>query len=432
MLYQLFQWLSKENVRISGIGLFQFITFRVMLALILSLIITTVYGKKIIKFLQRKQLGESVRDLGLEGEQEKKGTPTMGGIILILAIVIPTILLANLDKVYVRLMLLCTIWLGAIGFIDDYLKIRAKRIAKQKGVEYKKSDADGLAGRFKIFGQVMLGIIVGATLYFNPNVVVKREVSTERGVSVYNAKGEKIKYDTVMVDGRKRIFTNAKNVITTIPFVKGHEFNYAKLLPKSLSDYTYIIYILIVIFIVTAVSNGANITDGLDGLATGVSAIIGVCLGIFAYVSGNIKFAEYLNIMYIPNLGELSIFIAAFVGACIGFLWYNSYPAQVFMGDTGSLALGGIIGALSIIVRKELLIPIFCMVFLVENLSVMIQVGYFKYTKKKYGEGRRVFLMSPLHHHFQKKGYHESKIAVRFWIVTILSVAMAIVTLKLR
>lgn len=432
MLYQLFEWLSKSNIRITGIGLFQFITFRVMLALILSLIITTVYGKKIIKFLQRKQLGESVRDLGLEGEQEKKGTPTMGGIILILAIVIPTILLANLDKVYVRLMLLCTVWLGAIGFIDDFLKIRAKKIANQKGVEYSKSDADGLAGRFKIFGQVMLGIIVGATLYFNPNVVVKREVSTENGIKIINEKGEKIKYDTIMVDGKKRIFTNAKNVITTIPFVKGHEFNYARLLPKSLSDYTYIIYILIVIFIVTAVSNGANITDGLDGLATGVSAIIGVCLGIFAYVSGNIKFAEYLNIMYIPNLGELSIFIAAFVGACIGFLWYNSYPAQVFMGDTGSLALGGIIGALAIIVRKELLIPIFCMVFLVENLSVMLQVGYFKYTKKKYGEGRRIFLMSPLHHHYQKKGYHESKIAVRFWIVTILSVAMAIVTLKLR
>jgi phospho-N-acetylmuramoyl-pentapeptide-transferase len=432
MLYHLFDWLSKEHFRFPGSGLFQFITFRVLLALILSLVITTVYGKKIIGILQKKQLGETVRDLGLAGEQQKKGTPTMGGIILILAILIPTILLANLDKVYIRLMLLCTVWLGAIGFIDDYLKIRSKRLAKEKGIDYKKTDSDGLAGRFKIFGQVMLGIIVGATLYFNQNVVVKREVLRSDQPAVYNKVGKPIKYDTVKIDGKERVFTDAKSVITTIPFVKGHEFNYARLLPASWKDYTYILYILIVIFIVTAVSNGANITDGLDGLATGVSAIIGVCLGIFAYVSGNIRFAEYLNIMYIPNLGELSIFIAAFVGACIGFLWYNSYPAQVFMGDTGSLALGGIIAALAIIVRKELLIPIFCMVFLVENLSVVIQVSYFKYTKRKYGEGRRVFLMSPLHHHYQKLGYHESKIAVRFWIITILCVAMAIVTLKLR
>ena len=431
MLYHLFQWMMNEHYRFPGAGLFQFITFRVMLALILSLIITTVYGKKLILFLQKKQLGETVRDLGLAGEQQKQGTPTMGGIIILLAIIIPTLLLANLDKVYIRLMLLCTVWLGAIGFIDDMLKIKSKRIAKEKGIDYKKTNADGLAGKFKIFGQVMLGIIVGATLYFNPNVVVKREVVPGSIVSD-STKVSMVKFDTVEVDGKKRIFTNAKNVITTIPFVKSHEFNYARLLPKSLEDYTYLIYIAIVIFIVTAVSNGANITDGLDGLATGVSAIIGICLGIFAYVSGNIKFAEYLNIMYIPNLGELSIFIAAFVGACIGFLWYNSYPAQVFMGDTGSLALGGIIAALAIIVRKELLIPIFCMVFLVENLSVIMQVSYFKYTKRKYGEGRRIFLMSPLHHHYQKKGFHESKIAVRFWIVTILSVAMAIVTLKLR
>jgi len=399
--------------------------------MILSLIITTVYGKKLIKYLQKRQLGETVRDLGLAGEQQKKGTPTMGGIIIILAIVIPTLLLANLDKVYVRLMLLCTVWLGAIGFIDDYLKLKAKRIAKEKGIDYKKTDADGLAGRFKIFGQVMLGIIVGATLYFNPSVVVKREYFPAQQAQNSTAIST-VKYDSILVDGKWRYFTDAKAPITTIPFVKSHEFNYSKLLPSSLADYTYILYILIVIFIVTAVSNGGNITDGLDGLATGVSAIIGICLGIFAYVSGNIKFAEYLNIMYIPNLGELSIFIAAFVGACIGFLWYNSYPAQVFMGDTGSLALGGIIAALAIIVRKELLIPIFCVVFLVENLSVMIQVTYFKYTKRKYGEGRRVFLMSPLHHHYQKLGYHESKIAVRFWIVTILSVALAIVTLKLR
>ena len=434
MLYHLFDWLKTAGYHFVGSELYRFLSIRVMLAMILSLVITTVYGKKLIRYLQKKQLGESVRYLGLAGEQQKKGTPTMGGIIILLAILIPTILLANLDKVYIRLMLLCTVWLGAIGFIDDYLKIRAKRIAQAKGVTYKKSDSDGLAGRFKIFGQVMLGIIVGATLYFTPSVVVKREVLKSTVItSQLSADEPPAKYDSIMIDGKMRYFTDVrKTVITTIPFVKNHEFNYAKLLPKSWRGYTYILYIIIVIFIVTAVSNGANITDGLDGLATGVSAVIGIALGIFAYVSGNIKFAEYLNIMYIPNLGELSIFIAAFVGACIGFLWYNAYPAQVFMGDTGSLALGGIIAALAIIVRKELLIPFFCFVFLVENLSVMIQVGYFKYTKRKYGEGRRVFLMSPLHHHYQKLGYHESKIAVRFWIVTILSVLMAIVTLKLR
>ena len=404
----------------------------------LSLVITAVYGKKLIKFLQAKQWGESVRDLGLAGEQQKKGTPTMGGIIIILAIIIPTLLFAHLGKVYIRLMVLCTIWLGTIGFIDDYLKIRAKRIAQKKGVPYKKSDSDGLAGRFKIFGQVMLGIIVGATLYFTPSVVVEREIYNPNLQYVKDSvllRGEYLATDSfhvVTIEGKKHIFAIVKTPITTIPFVKNHEFNYAKLLPKSWESITYILYIIIVIFMVTAVSNGANITDGLDGLATGVSAVIGIGLGIFAYLSGNIKFAEYLNIMYIPNIGELSIFIAAFVGACIGFLWYNSYPAQVFMGDTGSLALGGIIAALAVIVRKELLIPIFCFVFLVENLSVMIQVGYFKYTKRKYGEGRRVFLMSPLHHHYQKLGYHESKIAVRFWIVTILSVIVAIVTLKLR
>lgn len=433
MLYHLFNWLKQEGFRFPGSNLLEFISLRVLLAMILSLVITTVYGKKLIRFLQKKQLGETVRDLGLAGEQQKKGTPTMGGIIIILAIIIPTILFANLDKVYIRLMVLCTVWLGAIGFIDDYLKLKAKRIAKEKGIDYKKTDADGLAGRFKIFGQVMLGIIVGATLYFNSSVVVKREYFPSKNPTEnVDKNGVPIKYDSISVDGKMRYFTNAKDIITTIPFVKGHEFNYSKLLPKSWEGYTYILYIAIVIFIVTAVSNGANITDGLDGLATGVCAIIGICLGIFAYVSGNIKMAEYLNIMYIPNLGELSIFIAAFVGACIGFLWYNSYPAQVFMGDTGSLALGGIIAALAIIVRKELLIPIFCLVFFVELLSVMIQVSYFKYTKRKYGEGRRVFLMSPLHHHYQKLGYHESKIAVRFWILTILCVAMAIVTLKLR
>ena len=433
MLYHLFDWLTKENFRFPGSGLFQFITFRVLMAMILSLLITTVYGKKLINILHKKQLGETVRDLGLAGEQEKKGTPTMGGIIIILAILIPTLLLANLDKVYIRLMLLATVWLGTIGFIDDLLKIRSRRRAKEKGLVYKKSDSDGLAGKFKLFGQVMLGLILGATLYFNPNVNVKREVLNTGIASPDLQRGEKkLNEDTINIEGKQHRFVTVKTPITTIPFVKSHEFNYAKLLPKSWEKYTYLLYIAVVIFIVTAVSNGANITDGLDGLATGVCAIIGICLGIFAYVSGNVKFAEYLNIMYIPNLGELSIFIAAFVGACIGFLWYNSYPAQVFMGDTGSLALGGIIAALSIIVRKELLIPIFCLVFFVELMSVMIQVTYFKYSRRKYGEGRRVFLMSPLHHHYQKQGFHESKIAVRFWIITILCIAMAIVTLKLR
>jgi phospho-N-acetylmuramoyl-pentapeptide-transferase len=409
----------------------------VILAMVLSLVITTVYGKKLIAFLQKKQMGETVRDLGLAGEQQKKGTPTMGGIIIILAIIIPTLLFAHLGKVYIRLMLLCTVWLGAIGFIDDYLKIRSRKIAQQKGTAYKKSDSDGLAGRFKIFGQVMLGIIVGATLFFTKSVVVEREVYNPnvQYVKDHLHAGEHLASDSfhiINIEGKQHIFAIVKTPITTIPFFKTHEANYARLLPKSWEGITYILYIIIVIFIVTAVSNGANITDGLDGLATGVSAVIGIGLGIFAYISGNIKFAEYLNVMYIPNIGELSIFIAAFVGACIGFLWYNSYPAQVFMGDTGSLALGGIIAALAIIIRKELLIPIFCFVFLVENLSVVIQVSYFKYTRRKYGEGRRVFLMSPLHHHYQKLGYHESKIAVRFWIVTILSVIMAIATLKLR
>ncbi len=438
MLYHLFRWLSKEGIKFPGSGLFEFITFRVLLAVILSLVITTVFGKMLIKFLQTKQLGESVRELGLAGEQQKKGTPTMGGIIIILGILIPTLLLANLDKVYVRLMILCTLWLGAIGFIDDSLKIRSKRIAQAKGADYKKKDSDGLAGRFKIFGQIMLGIIVGATLYFNQSVVVQREVYNPDIKFIKDSlmvSGQRLMSDSfniVKIDNKEHLFVKVKSPITTIPFVKTHEFNYAKLLPVSWQGYTYILYITIVIFMVTAVSNGANITDGLDGLATGVSAVIGICLGIFAYVSGNIKLAEYLNIMYIPNLGELSIFIAAFVGACIGFLWYNSYPAQVFMGDTGSLALGGIIAALAVIVRKELLIPFFCFVFLVENLSVVMQVGWFKYTRRKYGEGRRIFLMSPLHHHYQKLGYHESKIAVRFWIVTILSVVIAIGTLKMR
>ena len=433
MLYNLFEWLIKQGYKFPGIGLLQFITLRVLLSIILSLLITTVFGKYIIIFLQKKQLGESVRELGLDGEKQKMGTPTMGGIIIILAILIPTLLFADLHKVYIRLMMLCTVWLGAMGFLDDYLKIKAKQNAKVNGVSYKKSDSDGLAGKFKILGQVMLGIIVGATLYFSNSVTVKREkIVTAYNKTIIERGEKKLNEETIMIDGKPHRFVSVKTPITTIPFVKNHEFNYARLLPESWASFTYIIYIILVIFIVTAVSNGANITDGLDGLAAGISAIIGICLGVFAYTSGNIKMAEYLNIMYIPNLGELSIFIAAFVGACTGFLWYNAYPAQVFMGDTGSLALGGIIAALAIIVRKELLIPIFCSVFLIENVSVVMQVSYFKYTKKKYGEGRRIFLMSPLHHHYQKKGYHESKIAVRFWILTILSVILAIVTLKIR
>lgn len=437
MLYQLFEWFAKNGIKFPGSGLLHFITFRVLVAILLSLFITTVYGKRLINILKKNQIGESVRELGLAGEKMKSGTPTMGGIIILLGILIPTLLLANLDKVYIRLMLLCTVWLGIIGFIDDYLKISAKRIAKEKGIDFKKTNADGLAGKFKVFGQVILGIIIGSTLYFNQNVVVKREIITgKNSLSWVPQRGEhkldKLGEDTILADGQIHRFVTVKTPITTIPFVKTHEFNYAKLLPESLENYTYIIYILIVIFIVTAVSNGANITDGLDGLATGVSAIIGVGLGVFVFVSGDVRIADYLNIMYIPNLSELSIFIAAFVGACVGFLWYNAYPAQVFMGDTGSLAIGGIIASLAIIVRKELLIPIFCLVFLVELLSVMIQVCYFKYTKRKYGTGKRVFLMSPLHHHYQKLGYHESKIAVRFWVVTILSVVFAVVTLKIR
>ena len=437
MLYQLFSWLDK-SFNIPGTGMFQFLTFRIAMAILLSLFIATVYGKKMILFLQKKQIGESVRELGLAGEQQKKGTPTMGGIIILMSVLIPTLLFANLDKVYIRLMVLCTVWLGIIGFLDDYFKIRARKEAQEKGEAYKKKNSDGLAGISKVIGQVGLGVIIGVTLYFSNAVTVEREiVSTNVAASL--AKGEKIAKgaDVVVrtINGEERRFVKVKTPITTIPFVKNHEFNYSKLISwmgPGAEKYTWIVYILVVTFIITAVSNGANITDGLDGLAAGVSAIIGAALGVFVYVSGNYVFADYLNVMYIPNLGELSIFVGAFVGACIGFLWYNAYPAQVSMGDTGSLALGGIIASLAIIVRKELLIPIFCGVFLIENLSVIIQVGYFKYTKKKYGEGRRVFLMSPLHHHYQKKGFHESKIAVRFWIITILLVITSILTLKTR
>lgn len=447
MLYQLFTWL-KQEFNLPGAGMFQFLTFRIAMAVLLSLVIATVFGKKLIEFLQKKQIGETVRELGLQGEQQKKGTPTMGGIIILLSILIPTLLFANLDKVYIRLMILCTVWLGMIGFVDDYFKIKSRRDAQKKGESYKKKDSDGLAGISKIIGQVGLGIIIGVSLYFSNAVTVEREIvtapnSTQSAASyageITLQKGERLAKDSNIIvrkiNGVERRYVKVKTPITSIPFVKNHEFNYSKLISwmgPGAEKYTWIIYIFVVTFIITAVSNGANITDGLDGLAAGVSAIIGMALGVFIYVSGNYVMADYLNVMYIPNLGELSIFVGAFVGACIGFLWYNAYPAQVFMGDTGSLALGGIIASLAIIVRKELLIPIFCGVFLIELLSVMIQVSYFKYTKKKFGEGKRVFLMSPLHHHYQKKGFHESKIAVRFWIITILCVVLAILTLKMR
>jgi len=425
MLYQLFEWFKQQEIDFPGNELFRFISFRVMLAMLLSLVITLVYGKRLIRLLSKKLGGETVRDLGLVGEQSKKGTPTMGGIIIILGIIIPTLLLADITTIYIIIMLVATVWLGIIGFIDDYLKLRAKKIAQQQGIAYKKGDKDGLAGWFKILGQVGLGLFVGLTLYFNADVKIWREYQGK-----YNPSDSTQLLRTV--NGKEKVFVVTKEPITTIPFVKNHEFNYTKLLPAGLRKYSWILYTLIVIFIITAVSNGANITDGLDGLASGTSALIGVCLGIFAYASGSFFFADYLNIMYIPNLGELSVFIAAMVGACIGFLWYNSYPAQVFMGDTGSLTLGGIIASIAIIVHKELLIPIFCGVFFVELLSVMLQVSYFKYTKRKFGVGKRIFLMSPLHHHYQKLGYHETKIVTRFWLVTLLLVLFCIVTLKMR
>ncbi len=423
MLYYLFTYL-REHFGMFGAGMFYYITFRAAMAIILSLVITTVLGKNLINYLQRKQIGETVRDLGLAGETQKKGTPTMGGIIIIAAILIPTLLFARVENVYIILMIMSTVWLGLVGFLDDYIKVFKK-------------NKEGLAGRFKIMGQVGLGAIIGLTLYYNQHVVVTREVKEGTSV-VHNASEKQIgnTYTRKDQNGVEHQYATVKSVTTTIPFVKSHEFNYAGLAQvfgkNAVKTATPIIYVLFVIFIITAVSNGANITDGIDGLATGVSAIIGICLGVFAYVSGNYVFAGYLNIMHIPNLGELSIFIGAFVGACVGFLWYNAYPAQVFMGDTGSLALGGIIASLAIIVRKELLIPIICGIFLVENLSVMIQVAYFKHTKKKYGEGRRIFLMSPLHHHYQKKGYHESKIVTRFLIIGILLAVLSIVTLKMR
>jgi phospho-N-acetylmuramoyl-pentapeptide-transferase len=404
MLYYLFTYLQ-EAFNFPGAGVFQYISFRAAMAVIVSLLISLIFGKRIISFLAKKQVGESIRDLGLEGQVEKAGTPTMGGLIIISSILVPTILFAQLDNIYVILMIITTLWMGLIGFMDDYIKVFKK-------------DKKGLAGKFKVLGQVSLGLLVGFILYFHPDVVMREQIST-------------IDKSAQVVVVQKDL----KSTMTTIPFVKDNEFDYSDLLSwlgDTAQDWAWLIFIPMVIFIVTAVSNGANLTDGIDGLATGTSAIIGLVLAIFAYVSGNIIFADYLNIMYIPNSGELVIFIAAFVGACVGFLWYNSYPAQVFMGDTGSLAIGGIIAVFAIAIRKELLIPIICGIFLIENLSVLIQVSYFKYTKKKFGEGKRIFLMSPLHHHYQKAGLHESKIVTRFWIVGIMLAILSFVTLKLR
>ncbi|MAC95306.1 MAG: phospho-N-acetylmuramoyl-pentapeptide-transferase [Flavobacteriales bacterium] len=415
MLYYLFQYLNEMDV--PGSGVFEYITFRTAASVIVSLLISMVFGKRIIAMLHRKQVGETVRDLGLDGQKTKQGTPTMGGLIILASILIPTLLFAKLDNIYIILMLISTVLLGAIGFVDDYIKVFKK-------------NKEGLAGKFKVVGQVIVGLFVGSVLYFNDDVLVQRKVDvdqiTENSIVVERA-NESPSQDYKWVQ--------SKSMYTTIPFVKNNEFDYGKLIDwccDNAMDWAWLVFIPIVIFIITAVSNGANMTDGLDGLATGTSAIIGVTLAVFAYVSGNTIFADYLNIMYIPHSGELVVFIGAFVGACVGFLWYNSYPAQVFMGDTGSLALGGIIAVFALAVRKELLIPVFCGVFLVENLSVMIQVAYFKYTKKKLGEGKRVFLMAPLHHHYQKKGYHESKIVSRFWIIGVMLAILSIVTLKLR
>ncbi|WP_304038297.1 phospho-N-acetylmuramoyl-pentapeptide-transferase [Mesonia mobilis] len=409
MLYYLFHFLE-EQYELPGAQIFQFISFRAALAIILSLLISTIFGKRIINYLQRKQVGESVRDLGLQGQTEKAGTPTMGGVIIILATLIPVLLLAKLDNVYVWLLIITTIWMGVIGFIDDYIKTFKK-------------NKEGLQGKFKVIGQVGLGVIVGATMYFHPDITVKEQVRTDV-----------VKEE--ITDAKSSNYQEEKKSLkTTIPFVKNNEFDYSSLITWIDADYAkyaWIIFIPIVIFIVTAVSNGANLTDGIDGLAAGTSAIIVLTLGLFAWVSGNIIFSDYLNVMNIPNSGEMTVYIAAFAGALVGFLWYNTFPAQVFMGDTGSLTIGGIIAVLAIATRKELLIPILCGIFLIENLSVVMQVSWFKYTRKKFGEGRRIFLMSPLHHHYQKKGQHESKIVVRFWIIGILLAVITIVTLKLR
>ncbi len=416
MLYYLFDYLDKE-FDLTGAGVFQYISFRAGMAAFLSLLITIFFGKNLINLLKKKQVGEDIRDLGLEGQMQKKGTPTMGGLIIIGAILLPTLLFAKPDNIYVILLITATVWMGLIGFIDDYIKVFRK-------------DKQGLAGRFKIVGQVGLGLIVGLTLYFHDEVVV-RELKPGVQVSQLAVVLQESNTDSSQPEIPK-LFQDVKSTTTTIPFVKNNEFDYAYLLPASLKDYTWVVYVGVVILIVTAVSNSANLTDGIDGLAAGISGIIGLTLAIFAYLSGRVDFSDYLNIMYIPNLSELVIFCTAFVGACLGFLWYNAYPAQVFMGDTGSLTLGGVIAVLALAVRKELLIPVLCGIFFVESLSVILQVSYFKYTKKKYGEGRRIFLMSPLHHHYQKLNIHESKIVTRFWIVGILLAIITLATLKLR
>jgi phospho-N-acetylmuramoyl-pentapeptide-transferase len=418
MLYYLFTYLDKAY-DIPGAGMFQYITFRAALSILLSLFISLIYGKRIINYLKRKQIGETVRELGLQGQNEKAGTPTMGGLIILGAILIPTLLFAKLNNIYILLMLFATVWLGFIGFLDDYIKVFKK-------------NKEGLAGKFKIMGQVIAGIVIGLTLYFNQDVVI-RERTPDKKVVVKS--GQLTPFEQVKDHNVKFNSTPIKSTKTTIPFFKNNEFDYTILISwmgKNSHRYTWILFTLIVIVIITAVSNGSNLTDGIDGLATGTSAIIGLTLAILAWVSGNIVFADYLKIMYIPNTGELVVYIGAFVGACVGFLWYNSYPAQVFMGDTGSLALGGAIAAFAIMIRKELLIPVLCGIFLIENLSVVIQVSYFKRTKKKYGEGRRVFLMAPLHHHFQKKGYAEPKIVIRFLIIGIALSLLTIITLKIR
>jgi len=409
MLYYLFDYLNK-TLNISGTGVFQYITFRSALAFMLSLLLSTIYGKRVVSFLRKQQIGETVRELGLAGQNEKAGTPTMGGLIIIFATIIPVMLFAKLHNIYIVLLIVTTLWMGTIGFIDDYIKIFKK-------------DKQGLKGIFKVFGQVGLGLIVGSVLYFNPTVTIR----TDTG----NSDVFKVQTENVI----KQAPVYEKSTATTIPFFKNNEFDYAEVLAwtgEGYEKWAWLIFIPMVIFIITAVSNGANLTDGIDGLAAGTSAVSVLALGIFTFVSGNIIFSNYLNIMYIPYSGEMTVFIAAFVGALIGFLWYNSYPATVFMGDTGSLTIGGVIAVLAIAVRKELLIPLLCGIFLVENFSVVLQVGYFKYTKKRFGEGRRIFLMAPLHHHYQKKGYHESKIVTRFWIVAIMLAILSIVTLKLR
>jgi phospho-N-acetylmuramoyl-pentapeptide-transferase len=417
MLYYLFIWLH-EAFDFPGAGVFQYISFRAAFALILSLFISMIIGKSLINFLRKKQVGETIRDLGLEGQTAKQGTPTMGGLIILAAILIPTLLLAKLHNVYVLLILISTVWLGIIGFLDDYIKVFLK-------------DKKGLAGKFKIMGQIGLGLIVGFTMFYSKDVVIREKTSKQAYVpssEIFNVEGN---------PDRAKMYTKVptKSTKTTIPFLKNNEFDYSVLLSwigNGYKKWTFLVFIPIIIFIIIAVSNGANLTDGLDGLATGSSAVMGLTLGVLAYVSGNIIFANYLNIMYIPDTGELAIYISAFVGACIGFLWYNSYPAQIFMGDTGSLALGGVIAVFAIMIRKEIMIPIFCGIFLIESLSVVMQVGYFKYTKRRFGEGRRIFLMSPLHHHYQVKGFHESKIVIRFFIIGIMLAVLSIVTLKIR